>query len=197
MIICIIGKSAAGKDTLVSHIRIDKKYNLKNLVPYTTRPKRTGETDGIEYHFVSIEQMNEMDARGEILERRKYDTVNGVWYYFTASTDIKDGENYYTIATPEAVRNIEKAYGSDKVKAIYVDVDDGQRLQRCIQREQRQDCPNYVEVCRRFVQDHNDFSEDVLGSISNLYRIRSDCGVPSFLKSWEMVYNDIINGGGD
>ena len=47
-----------------------------------------------------------------------------------------------------------------KVLPIYLEVDDGIRLQRAINREMMQEFPKYEEMCRRFLADAEDFSEE-------------------------------------
>ena len=51
-IICLMGKSSTGKDTIYKRLLEDQELHLKKLIPYTTRPIREGEQEGIEYHFV-------------------------------------------------------------------------------------------------------------------------------------------------
>ena len=41
-----------------------------------------------------------------------------------------------------------------------IEVDDGVRLQRALNRERKQEVPKYEEMCRRFSADSEDFSED-------------------------------------
>ena len=53
-------------------------------------------------------------------------------------------------------------YGSDNVLPVMIELDDGVRLQRALDREKTQDCPKYEEMCRRFLADAEDFSEDKL-----------------------------------
>ena len=53
-------------------------------------------------------------------------------------------------------------FGMDKVCPVYVEVDDGLRLQRALDRERAQDQPKYAEMCRRFLADEEDFSEENL-----------------------------------
>ena len=48
---CVMGKSASGKDSLFKRLAADPQLGLHTVVPYTTRPIRQGETDGVEYHF--------------------------------------------------------------------------------------------------------------------------------------------------
>ena len=47
----IMGKSASGKDTVYHRLCDDKSLGLHTVTLYTTRPRREGETDGVEYHF--------------------------------------------------------------------------------------------------------------------------------------------------
>ena len=46
-IFCMMGKSSSGKDTLYKLILENEKLQLSNIVPYTTRPIRAGEQDGV------------------------------------------------------------------------------------------------------------------------------------------------------
>ena len=46
---------------------------------------------------------------------------------------------------------------------MYIEVDDGLRLARAVERERRQAEPKYSELCRRFLADEEDFSEENLG----------------------------------
>ena len=57
----------------------------QEVVTYTTRPIRAGETYGKEYFFVSEEEMHEMQEDDKIIECRVYQTVHGPCYFFTAN----------------------------------------------------------------------------------------------------------------
>ena len=63
------------------------------------------------------------------------------------------------ITTVERYQKMRSYYGAENVIPIYIEVEDGLRLARAVQREQRQKKPNYEEVCRRFLADSKDFSE--------------------------------------
>ena len=49
-VFCLVGKSCSGKDTLYARI-LDRCPELVPVIPCTTRPRRTGETDGQNYRF--------------------------------------------------------------------------------------------------------------------------------------------------
>lgn len=167
MIYVIMGKSATGKDTIFNKLLRNKQLGLTKIVPYTTRPRRTGEIEGHEYHFVDEERMGELEAAGLIVEHRQYDTVHGIWHYFTVDdnelvrqTDVR----YAMIGTLEAYVSLKEYYGDGLVVPIYIKVDDFERLRRAVNREKRQTNPNCEEVCRRYLADERDFSEDKLAS---------------------------------
>ncbi|UWG95616.1 guanylate kinase [Dehalobacter sp. DCM] len=163
-IFCIMGKSSSGKDTLFRLIKEDKDLNLIAIVPYTTRPIRNNETDGVEYHFISAPVMQKFADQGKIIEKREYATVKGIWCYCTiddGQIDLSRG-NYVLIGTLEAYHDLKSYYGRDNVIPITIAVDDGHRLERALARERQQLVPNYDELCRRFLADNADFSSEKL-----------------------------------
>ena len=66
-IIVIVAPSGTGKSTLIEKIKKDFP-DIRESISYTTREKRKGERDGIEYFFVSIEKFKKMRDDGEFLE---------------------------------------------------------------------------------------------------------------------------------
>lgn len=163
-IFCVMGKSASGKDTIYSRLLENEKLSLKRIVPYTTRPMRDGEEDGKTYHFCDEAKVQKLDEMGKIIELREYNTVYGIWKYFTVDDgqiDLAKG-NYLLIGTLETYTKVVKYFGQDKVLPIYIEVEDGERLIRAIDREKQQKKPKYEEMCRRFLADASDFSEENL-----------------------------------
>lgn len=161
---CMMGKSASGKDTIYKMLVQDTKLNLHTVVPYTTRPVREGEAAGVEYWFVDETQFGRFKAEGKIIEDRAYHTVHGLWRYFMADDgqiDFSKG-NYIVIGTLESYLQIRKYFGEDVVVPVYINVEDGLRLTRALSRERQQAVPRYAELCRRFLADSEDFSEDKL-----------------------------------
>lgn len=161
-IVCLMGKSSSGKDTIYKRLLTSGQIQLKTMVPYTTRPIRAGEKEGVEYHFTDEEGYQKFLEQGSVVEARAYDTCFGIWRYFTVNdADIRlEEESYILIGTLEAYTQIQKFYGADKVLPIMIELDDGVRLQRALDREKAQDHPRYEEMCRRFLADAEDFSED-------------------------------------
>ena len=67
----MMGKSASGKDTLYKEVR-ERCPQLKSVILYTTRPIRNGETDGVEYFFVTKEEFEAKIAQDGLLEYANY-----------------------------------------------------------------------------------------------------------------------------
>lgn len=162
----MMGKSSSGKDTLYQEIA-RRCPGLRRVVPYTTRPIREGEQEGEAYHFVSEDQLSAMELAGQVIELRAYDTVCGIWKYFTAD----DGQinleesSYLMIGTLESYEKMQEYYGAENLVPIYIEVEDGERLMRALLRERKQPNPGYREMCRRFLADDRDFSEENLARL--------------------------------
>ena len=158
----IMGKSASGKDRIYYVLAGDRELNFRKLILYTTRPIRAGEENGVQYYFTDENKRKEFQEKGLLIESRSYDTVHGVWSYFTAD----DGQinldkgNYLGIGTLESYHKMKEYFGEDCVVPLYIQVEDGERLERAIKREREQTNPRYAELCRRFLADQEDFSED-------------------------------------
>ena len=163
----IMGKSASGKDKIYSELLQNEKLGLKELVLYTTRPIRHGEEDGKQYYFVDDKRLNQLRNEGKIIEERAYQTVHGIWTYFTADEGqiALEQANYIGIGTLESYGKMRQYFGPEKIVPVYVEVEDGIRLERALIREKKQEQPKYKEMCRRFLADSEDFSESKLSRL--------------------------------
>ncbi len=173
----LMGKSASGKDTIYKKVK-EVLPELKPIVIYTTRPIREGEKDGREYFFVNEERLDTLQKSGKVIELRAYDTVHGIWKYFTADDGQFDGEDHYlAIGTLESYVKLRDYFGAERLVPLYVEVEDGLRLERALARERTQAKPKYEEMCRRFLADAADFSEDNLnkaGITHRFYNTKAD-----------------------
>ena len=162
-IICLLGKSCSGKDTIYKKLLADESLNLLPLVTYTTRPMRTGEQEGREYHFTDEAGFNSLKEAGKVIEDRTYDTVYGLWRYFTVDdgTFVKEGRNVIAAAgTIPAYIKLRDHFGAENTCPVMIETDDGIRLERAMRREKKQEAPRYKEMCRRFITDSEDFDEE-------------------------------------
>ena len=161
-IFLLMGKSTSGKDTIYKELIQSEEFALKKVVPYTTRPMRDGETNGVQYYFKTEEEYIELKKAKRIIEERTYNTNYGPWRYFTADDgqiDLTKG-NYLMIGTLESFCYIRDYFGKEFVEPILIDVDARIRLERAMHREEKQEHPKYDEMCRRFLADEEDFSEE-------------------------------------
>lgn len=160
--IYLMGKSSSGKDTIYKHLLEWDVGNLKKVVLYTTRPIRNGEVEGEEYYFTDEAGYRKMEADGKIIEARVYHTYHGLWHYFTIDDGKIDLEhnNYLAIGTIESYLKTAEYFGKEKVIPILLELNDGIRLKRALDREMQQENPRYQEMCRRFLADEEDFSEE-------------------------------------
>ena len=173
---CLIGKSASGKDAIFRYLRDNKELGLKEIVPYTTRPMRKGEENGVGYYFVDQAAYEKMCQNGKVIESRTYETINGPWHYFTVDDgQIRlDRDNAILIGTLEVYNQMKRYFGEEQVVPLYIEVEDGERLMRAIARERQQEHPGYEEVCRRFLADQKDFSEENLAAAGITRRYQND-----------------------
>lgn len=163
-IIYIVGKSSVGKDTIYQILK--KKLNIKTYVMYTTRPIRTGEKNGVDYYYLQQEEMEKYikETDSKVIEYRTYNTVYGPWTYATIiDKQFDSDENMLMEGTLESYNAVRQYFvNNEKVNLIpiYIEVDDGVRLERALKREREQENPKYEELCRRFLADSKDFSEE-------------------------------------
>ena len=159
----VMGKSSSGKDTIYKQL-MTRHPRFHTIVPYTTRPIREGERDGVEYFFVDKERFREMQEEEKVIETRSYNTKCGIWTYFTAD----DGQidlgkyDYLVIGTLVSYQALKAYFGTERLVPVYIEVEDGIRLTRALEREKCQEKPLYAEMCRRFLADEEDFSEENL-----------------------------------
>lgn len=162
-IIYIVGKSSVGKDTIYNILK--EKLDVNPYVLYTTRPIRTGEIDGVNYFYLTQNEMQKYIEEGsKVMEYRTYDTVYGPWTYATIMDQQFESEKDLIMeGTLESYNAIKKYFEkNDKIEVIpiYIEIDDGIRLERALKREREQENPKYEELCRRFLADSRDFSEN-------------------------------------
>ena len=117
-LICVIGRTSAGKDTLAYTLSIHT--GIKIIVSYTTRPKRVGENNGDEHWFITEEEYQEKYADKEKLA---YTEING-FKYFTIPEQIENSERktLFYIIDPQGYYNLYYKF-KDKIdiKTIYVE----------------------------------------------------------------------------
>lgn len=181
----LMGKSSSGKDTIYKELLKQEQERsslyadrrLHAIVPYTTRPIRAGEQDGREYHFVQEQKFQQLLESGKVIEQREYQTCHGVWRYFTVDDgqfSLDSADDYIMIGTLEGYTSMREYFGDISVVPVLIELDDGIRLQRALNREKKQAQPKYQEMCRRFLADSEDFSEDKIRAAGVTHRFQNE-----------------------
>lgn len=150
MAIIIFGKTASGKSRIVNEL---VKRGYKKIVTTTTRPARKGEVDGIDYKFITDDEFKELTNTRYFAEWKKYDTVDGTWYYGSPLDEISRSDNKsIVILTPDGYRDIKDEL--DDHIAIYIYANNKTIRSRLSKRGDKKE-----EADRRIKQDNNDFKD--------------------------------------
>ena len=158
MLIVLVAGMASGKNKIAETLNI---YGVKSLVSTTSRTKRKGEEEGVEYYFKTKEELIDMICNDKVVEYRIYDTQYGKWYYCLEKEEVADKDivnnNYVVILDWFGANNLKeymKDFGLlDYVKTVYVDCDAKTRLLRSLDRDDMDD-DKVAECCRRFLDDN-------------------------------------------
>lgn len=149
MIYIISGQTASGKTSL--GIELTERLKLQRLISHTTRPMRSGETNGVEYHFITDEQLNDV----RLICMNTFNTVHGPWTYGLNILDVDTNKDYIAILEASGAIELKEAMG-DLAKIIYIDVGMATRKKRAYARENKKKDP---EIERRFKADAVDFAD--------------------------------------
>ena len=138
MIYILLGKSAAGKDTLLRLMQQTGQF--KPIVSTTSRPIRENEIPDVDYHFVSKQEFLNMIDNHKLIEYRKYDTLVGgnpdTWYYGTSrdAVNTKGKENYVAVLDPSGAKTFKEKLGEDACTTIYLTASKKIRTERARKR---------------------------------------------------------------
>ena len=156
-IIAIMGLSGVGKTTVAR--RLKHKTKLPFIKSTTTRPIRPGEIDGVDYDFIDNDFYDYMNKHGLLVAQQWFQVANGeTWKYAIQKGKLKN--DCIIVLTPSGVNDLRKL-GYD-VKAIYLEVDEGERLKRILNRNDNQ---SQEEIKRRSIADKKvfeDFTPDII-----------------------------------
>ncbi len=132
-LLVISGPSGAGKSTLIKEImkNIDNVYFS---ISTTTRPKREGERDGVDYFFVSREEFEREIEAGNFLEWAK---VHGHYYGTSLKPVLKaieEGKLVLFDIDVQGFESIMKSRLSELVTSVFVTTPTMSELRRRLQR---------------------------------------------------------------
>ena len=129
-----------------------------------------------------------------MIEERCYRTVSGPWYYFTADDGHIDaaGQNYLGIGTLESYVRLKQYFGEQNLVPLLIESDDGIRLERALRRERKQAVPQYEEMCRRFLADAADFSEEKIAQAGIRRRFLNNGALDDCIREVAVFIADMI-----
>lgn len=147
----LVGKSGSGKD--YTSKLLQNKGN-RPIILYTTRPIRSNEKDGIDYHFVSEQEFINMIDNNELVSYNSYNTVFGIWYY-GIKKEVLDYD-YVIVLDIKDVDNFINYYGKENTKVVLIKCSDDIRMQRAMKRDKNF---NEDEWYRRLKDDEIKFKK--------------------------------------
>lgn len=150
-VIALIGKAGAGKDSIQKATCIFHPLMFHSIVSCTTRPAREHEVDGVDYHFISLNEFTRKVLNGDMLEATEFRD----WFYGTAIESLATDKINIGVFNPAGV---EALLEDPRLNVIVFEVNapDKQRLMRYLNREEMPDC---AEMCRRYFTDEKDFAD--------------------------------------
>lgn len=165
MVLILCGKSGVGKDAILKQM-VERGYTP--IISTTTRPIRDGETDGVEYNFITRGEFEELMNNDGLVEYRKYDTLVGgvpdVWWYGIVKQELSKRDKYVVILDVDGAKAFINYYGKENCYVEYITAPDAIRTERA---KQRGSFDEY-EWERRVKADNFDFRDEVVSEISDV-----------------------------
>lgn len=158
-IVILLGKSAAGKDTVAR--MLEKMYGYRFVISTTTRPMRDGESEGEPYFFVQNKEFEELIQNNSLIEYRAYDTLVNKkperWYYGVEKHQVNSNRKHIVVLDTVGLREF-KEYFKNRVVSFFIDVPDKVREDRCVSRGDF----DKTEWHRRLEDDNIRFSKGII-----------------------------------
>lgn len=146
-----MGKAGSGKDTILTTLTHQYPNEYNEIVSCTTRPPREREIDGVNYHFLTLDEFHRKEMDGDMLETTEFNS----WHYGTALSSLLVDKVNIGVFNPAGVRSLLQNRIID-LTVYYIWTNDKERLIRQLSREQE---PDVHEIVRRFAADETDFSD--------------------------------------
>ena len=184
-VLALFGESGSGKDAIQTWL-LKNIPNTHKPITYTTRPARDYEINGKNYYFISNDEFKELKNNNKILE--SFYVKDRDWYYGSSIDEFQKDKINIIILTPTGINNILN-YNQLDILPVYIKAPDKIRLLRSLKREENPDC---IEICRRFLSDAEDFKNinflyETYNNISNSYE---DILKDSIITTWLLLGSD-------
>lgn len=121
----IIGEAGSGKDTILRMVA-SANPNLNEIVSCTTRPKREGEVEGVNYYYLTEKQFLQKIKDNQMLEHTSFRK----WFYGTSLDALMKNKINIGVFNPGGVYNLLAKSNTLEIKVFRIVCDDKQRLLR-------------------------------------------------------------------
>lgn len=181
-ILALIGKSGAGKDTIVNWMASNlPEYHFNKIILTTTRPMRSYEKNHVNYHFISDQVFFSKMGNDQIVGASQFNN----WNYGIDIATLK--KNQINIgAFNLTMLEVMKQDPRFEILPVYIYASPKTRLLRSIMREQN---PSYAEICRRFLADEHDFFEYE----DQKDNMKSDFSIPYYINNGDGDFFNVHN----
>ena len=124
-LILVIGRSGAGKDTIVRAATeaLKGSHKIVSVPSYTDRPIRSTETDGVEHTFLTKTQFDELLERETIFA---YTQIGETGYRYCSTIEMLerlDGDTIFYIIDPNGYYYCSKFKDKFNMRVVYVKAD--------------------------------------------------------------------------
>lgn len=150
-VVALIGKAGAGKDSIQKATCELHPLMFHPIVSCTTRPAREGEIEGVDYHYITLNEFTRKVLNGDMLEATEFRD----WFYGTTLESLSKDKINIGVFNPAGVEALLEDSRLDVI-VFEVVAPDKQRLMRYLNREEN---PNCTEMCRRYFTDEKDFAD--------------------------------------
>lgn len=182
-IIALIGKTSSGKDTIAKYMKT--KYGIDAVVSYTTRKMRENETNGVEHHFISEDEMDALTKdMSKLLAYTRFPKT-GIRYCAT-ETDFIGKESIVYIINPDGIDWLTKNRPDIDLIQIYVDLDEKIIKQRAKSRKDKSD-----DVKKRLDSERKQF-DDYKQSGSYDYLVSTDCPMDEVELKIDAIMSEVL-----
>lgn len=188
MIFVVVGKSGAGKDTVVNNY-LKNNNDIKKITQYTTRPMRKNEVNGKEYNFISDEEFDILLSKNKFCCVERYQVANGdTWKYAIKTEDLKKYDDCILTCNPKSAINLSLTLNWNELTMIEIKADLNKRVERYLKRDEYT-LENVNELVRRFINDEEDFI-NVIPKV----KIENNDNIENTLNQFDNVIRRYSNG---
>lgn len=186
---CILGKFASGKTTIAK--MLEERYDAKRVISCTTRNKRGGEREGVDYFFISDNEFEKLASSKKLVAINRVPIIETnddismfekIKKIFTFSGKAKHSKkygvpidkidlskgSYICVIEPSGYFDLVEKLGKENVKSIYLDINDKERWLRALNREANPDVNDIVAKHLEELRLYDGFEEKCDKLIQNM-----------------------------